>query len=219
MAAIGEFDSLNCSVSSLPRAPKTSSTRTERSVKSRAGKRVRRGSAPALKRAPHVRIRWAIVMSAKRERGPTKQHRFRIQPASVRETTKIRFAFASGITRHEDPIAPERACWTQKWSTNGARSLDGEKSCDWLAAAPDWSRRIMNGRSDGMLSRTRQMILRQVGRAGRREEALADCNSERETTAAGLKSTALHLNLRQIRRRDPPSRAAGRRRRDGQTQR
>jgi len=100
---------------------------------------------PGRKRAPQVRIRLAMAMSAKRERGPTKQHRVWIQPASARETTKIRFGFASGTTRHEGPIDPERACWIQKCSTNGARLLDGEKSFDCFAAAPDWSRRIING--------------------------------------------------------------------------
>jgi hypothetical protein len=130
-------------------------------VKSQAGKRVRRGSAPGRKRAPHVRIRLAIATSAKRERGPTKQHRVRIHPASAREITKIRFGFASGITRQEGPIGPERVWWTQKCSTNGARLREGEKSFDSFAAAPDWSRRIINAwRSTHSPTLTRQVKIR-----------------------------------------------------------
>ena len=114
-------------------------------MKSQAGKRVRRGSAPGRKRAPQVRIRLAIATSAKRERGPTRQHRVRIHPASAREITKIRFGFASGIMRQEGTDGPESVWWTQKCSTNGARLREGEKSFDSFAAAPDWSRRIING--------------------------------------------------------------------------
>lgn len=103
-----------------------------------------RSNAPGRNRTPQVRIRSVMVTSAKWERGPTKQHRVRIQP-SERETAKIRFGFASGTIRHERPIGPERVCWSQKCSTNRARLCDGEKSLDGLAAAPDWSRRIRNG--------------------------------------------------------------------------
>jgi len=47
--------------------------------------------------------------------------------------------------RQEGTIGPESVWWTQKCSTNGARLREGEKSFDSFAAAPDWSRRIING--------------------------------------------------------------------------
>jgi hypothetical protein len=72
-------------------------------------------------------IRSTMASSANRERGPARQHHVRIRPASARDMTKMRFGFASGITRHEGPVNPERLLWTQECSTNGARLGEGEK--------------------------------------------------------------------------------------------
>lgn len=98
-ACIGDRKWFSLSINDLPCPPKTSFTCTERSVKFEAGNRVRRANTPGSKRTPQVTIRFSRDTSAKRERGPTKQHHVRIDPLSLREITKIRFGFASGMTR------------------------------------------------------------------------------------------------------------------------